>query len=69
MLGAFNPGLTRLPSGDLLMTVRVAEALREPIRGGHVHATSMPGRLNARWDRAAEPNLCKIADGCHLSES
>jgi predicted GH43/DUF377 family glycosyl hydrolase len=37
-LGAFNPGLTRLPSGNLLMMVRVAEALREPIFDGHVHA-------------------------------
>ena len=30
VLGAFNPGLTRLPSGNLLIMVRVAEALREP---------------------------------------
>lgn len=38
VLGAFNPGLTRLPNGNLLMMVRVAEALRHPIVGGHVHA-------------------------------
>lgn len=38
VLGAFNPGLTRLPGGNLLMMVRIAEALREPIRDGHVHA-------------------------------
>ncbi|MFS0771612.1 glycosidase [Sphingomonas sp. 1P08PE] len=38
ILGAFNPGLTRLPNGNLLMMVRVAEALRHPIRDGHVHA-------------------------------
>jgi len=37
VLGAFNPGLTRLPNGNLLMMVRVAEALREPIRDGKVH--------------------------------
>ena len=37
VLGAFNPGLTRLPNGNLLMMVRVAEALREPIRDNHVH--------------------------------
>lgn len=42
VLGAFNPGLTRLPNGNLLMMVRVAEALREPIQGGKVHAI--------RWD-------------------
>lgn len=40
-LGAFNPALTRLPNGNLLMMVRVAEALREPIVDGKVH--------NIRW--------------------
>jgi len=38
VLGAFNPGLTRLPNGNLLMMVRIAEALREPVRDGKVHA-------------------------------
>lgn len=38
VLGAFNPGLTRLPGGDLLLMVRVAEALSEPEREGHVRA-------------------------------
>lgn len=38
VLGAFNPGLTRLPGGNLLMMVRVAEALRHPIRDGQVHS-------------------------------
>jgi hypothetical protein len=28
VLGAFNPGFTRLPNGNLLLMVRVAEALR-----------------------------------------
>jgi len=37
VLGAFNPGLTRLPNGNLLMMVRIAEALREPIRDNKVH--------------------------------
>ena len=37
-LGAFNPGLTKLPNGNLLMMVRIAEALKAPIVGGHVHA-------------------------------
>lgn len=31
VLGAFNPGLTRLPNGNLLMMVRIAEALKENI--------------------------------------
>ena len=38
VLGAFNPGLTRLGNGNLLMMVRVAEALRTPIWDGHIHA-------------------------------
>ncbi|MEO7550783.1 MAG: glycosidase [Croceibacterium sp.] len=42
VLGAFNPGLTRLASGNLLLMVRVAEALRAPVFDGHVHAI--------RWD-------------------
>jgi len=41
VLGAFNPGFTRLPNGNLLMMVRVAEALRRPIRDEHV--------LGLRW--------------------
>src|ERR1700755_2486505 len=42
VLGAFNPGFTRLPNGNLLMMARIAEALRTPIRDGKVHAI--------RWD-------------------
>ncbi|QJW88290.1 glycosidase [Spirosoma taeanense] len=42
VLGAFNPGLTRLPNGNLLIMIRVAEALRQPIVGTHIHAI--------RWD-------------------
>lgn len=42
VLGAFNPALTRLPNGNLAMIVRVAEALRTPVVGGHVHTI--------RWD-------------------
>ena len=38
VLGAFNPGLTRLPNGNLLLMVRVAEALGEPVQGGCVRA-------------------------------
>jgi predicted GH43/DUF377 family glycosyl hydrolase len=38
VLGAFNPALTRLPSGNLLMVVRVAEALTNPVEAGRVHA-------------------------------
>ena len=43
VLGAFNPGLTRLPDGDLLLMVRVAEALDRPVRDGAVRSV--------RWTR------------------
>lgn len=42
VLGAFNPGMTRLPNGNLLLMVRIAEALRKPIFDGCVHSV--------RWD-------------------
>lgn len=51
VLGAFNPGLCRLPNGNLLMMVRVAEALSEPVYNNHVHFI--------RWD--AENKFIKDA--------
>ena len=38
ILGAFNPGLGVLPGGNLLMMVRVAEALVEPMTGQVIRA-------------------------------
>ena len=38
VLGAFNPGFTRLANGNLLLMVRVAEALAEPVSGDTVRA-------------------------------
>jgi predicted GH43/DUF377 family glycosyl hydrolase len=38
VLGTFNPALTVLPNGNLLLLVRVAEALRQPVFDGKVHA-------------------------------
>lgn len=52
VLGAFNPGLTRLANGNLLMMVRVAEALRQPIEGGHIHAVRW---ADGRYHRDAWP--------------
>lgn len=43
VLGAFNPGLARLPGGNLLLMVRVAEALKDPVEGDCVRAI--------RWTR------------------
>jgi beta-1,2-mannobiose phosphorylase / 1,2-beta-oligomannan phosphorylase len=37
VLGAFNPGMAKLPNGNLLLMVRIAEALSEPLKDGHIH--------------------------------
>ncbi len=42
VLGAFNPGLCRLPNGNLLLMVRVAEALSNAVYNNEVHCI--------RWD-------------------
>lgn len=36
VLGAFNPGMSVLPNGNLILVVRVAEALKEPIKNDQV---------------------------------
>jgi predicted GH43/DUF377 family glycosyl hydrolase len=43
VLGAFNPGLCRLPNGNLLIMVRVAEALKNPVLNDKGHCL--------RWDK------------------
>jgi len=53
VLGTFNPALTRLGNGNLLLLVRVAEALRQPVFDGKVHAI--------RWDDG-----CYVLDGWPL---
>ncbi len=42
VLGAFNPGLCRLPNGNLLLMVRIAEALSNPFDDDMAHCI--------RWD-------------------
>ncbi|CAN5324652.1 glycoside hydrolase family 130 protein [soil metagenome] len=60
VLGAFNPGLTRLANGNLLLMVRVAEALRHPIMDGKVHAIRWEG---GKYFRDAWPlELADTAD-------
>ncbi len=60
VLGAFNPALTRLPNGNLLMVVRIAEALRNPIENGRVHAIRWEA---GRYVRDAWPlNMTDTAD-------
>lgn len=42
VLGAFNPGMSRLPNGNIILMVRVAEALKNPVFNGKIHSI--------RWD-------------------
>ncbi len=56
VLGAFNPGLCRLPNGNLLLMVRVAEALVNAVFDNKVHCI--------RWDK----NKGFSAEGWELSE-
>ncbi len=67
VLGAFNPGLARLPGGNLLMMVRIAEALREPVRGGKIRSIRRDRRGGIVTDEydlsgvdAADPRKFKI---------
>ena len=57
VLGAFNPGLCRLPNGNLLLMVRVAEALVNPVAKDKVQSI--------RWDKEKK----YIADEWLLSET
>jgi beta-1,2-mannobiose phosphorylase / 1,2-beta-oligomannan phosphorylase len=43
VLGAFNPGLCRLPNGNLMMMVRIAEALSNPVVNDKIYCI--------RWDK------------------
>ena len=56
ILGAFNPGLARLPNGHLLIMVRVAEALRHPLAESHMRSI--------RWD----PEEGYVLDAYPLAE-
>jgi len=42
VLGAFNPGMSRLPNGNIIIMVRIAEALKSPVFNNKIHSI--------RWD-------------------
>lgn len=42
VLGAFNPGMSRLPNGNIILMIRIAEALKTPIVDNKIHSI--------RWD-------------------
>jgi predicted GH43/DUF377 family glycosyl hydrolase len=60
-LGAFNPGLARLPNGNLLLMVRIAEALKEPVFDSRVHAIWR--NPNGRYESIGYPLIqAEVAD-------
>ena len=56
VLGAFNPGMTKLPNGNILLMVRIAEALKNPIEQGKIKAI--------RWDK----NNTYVLDSYNLEQ-
>ena len=68
VLGAFNPGMTRLPNGNLLLMVRIAEALAEPVRDGRIHAIrwTPDGYVLDSWPTDAvdmsDPRIFRLLD-------
>jgi len=42
VLGAFNPGMSKLPNGNIIIMVRIAEALKTPVFENKIHSI--------RWD-------------------
>jgi len=58
VLGAFNPALCRLPSGNLMMMVRVAEALSDAVHEDKAHCIrwEKDGYTTDAWP-AAEVNM------------
>ncbi|HYV91502.1 MAG TPA: hypothetical protein VE978_06955 [Chitinophagales bacterium] len=55
VLGSFNPGLCRLPNGNLMMMVRIAEALSNPVGDDKVKCIRWDiekGYVTDKWLRA-----------------
>ncbi len=71
VLGAFNPALTRLPGGNLLLLVRIAEALTNPIRDGRVRSIrwTRDGYVLDSFDAAAadtsDPRFFALTGGAY----
>jgi len=67
VLGAFNPALCRLPNGNLLLMVRVAEALQNPVENGFAYSIrrdKQAGFVTDAWPLSdvdmADPRKFKI---------
>lgn len=56
VLGAFNPGMSRLPNGNIIIMVRIAEALKTPVFDNKIHSI--------RWDT----DLGYVLDAYNIDE-
>lgn len=56
VLGAFNPGMSRLPNGNIIIMVRIAEALNTPVFDNKIHSI--------RWDT----DLGYVLDAYNIDE-
>ena len=62
VLGAFNPGFCRLPNGNTLMMVRVAEALRQPRSRYELQVLRYDPTLGSFTIDSYEPDLVDFSD-------
>ena len=62
VLGAFNPGLTRLPGGNLLMMARIAEAPADPGPPGALRTLRWAGEGSYALDDHAVEDAADAAD-------
>ena len=56
VLGAFNPGMSRLPNGNIIIMVRIAEALKTPVFNDKIHSI--------RWD----PEMGYVLDAYNMED-
>ena len=62
VLGAFNPGFCRLPNGNTLMMVRVAEALTQPRSGYELQVLRYDPSLGSFTIDSYDPDLIDFSD-------
>jgi predicted GH43/DUF377 family glycosyl hydrolase len=68
VLGAFNPGLTRLPNGNILLVVRIAEALKESIRNDKSFVIRKPAGSSFNIEEYDAGNFCTDDPRKYLSK-
>lgn len=57
VLGAFNPGMTRLPNGNILLMVRVAESMSDPIKNETVNLITWKKKIGYQLDKIPRMEL------------